>query len=280
MKTSLNLSLWRRPRVAFSTSIFLICTAGFAGIAEAQTQKKSQSIYRSSFSKPEVFVNEVIPDSMKGKKDTSEVPSMNSFPLRVQVSESDINGWNQPKMVADPKKISKGFKVSSCEFTIVSGEFAVRHYNGDSPEDLMVVADAVMPQSTFSVDGEEEILFSLSTMLTVSVDPKFQKACKDAFFGKKFAIGHASLAGSSFYGVGKKGDAVNAAVYRAESPSKLYITWNAESKNLTLQDQIGIVPDIESAVFSMKFSEKDSYYLGFDAEFKILKEKPIVAGNH
>lgn len=280
MKKSIFIGTWTRPGVALSILLSLLAGTGFAGLAAAQTQKKSQSIYRSSFSKPEVFVNEAMPDSMKGTKDSVELPSMNSFPLRIQVDGSDVNGWNQPGMATAPKRISKGFKVSNCEFTIVSGDFAVRQYSGDKADDLLVVADAVMPQSTFPVESEENILFSLSAMLSVTFDPKFQNACKEAFAGKKFAIGHASLAGSSFYGVSKKGDAVNASVFRTESPTKLYVTWDQESKKITLQDQIGLVPDIESSVFAFKITEKDSYYLGFDAGFKILKEKPIVAGNH
>ena len=112
MKYSMGLRYWRRAGVIPLTGIATIGITGiigFSDLCEAQTARKSQEIYRNSFSKPEVFVDESIPDSMKGEKDTVEVPSLNSFPLRVQVAESNVTGWLQPDSVVQPKKISKNF---------------------------------------------------------------------------------------------------------------------------------------------------------------------------
>jgi hypothetical protein len=280
MKKLIGLRPWRRAGVTMSAGLVLTAVVGLGGfseLSEAQTARKSQVIYRNSFSKPEIFVNNVIPDSMKGKKDTVEVPSLNSFPLRIQVDGIDVNDWKQPAMASEPKKVNKVYKVANCQFDIVSSDFSVRKYGGDSPGQLLVTADALMPQSTFAVDKEEQLLFSLTASLSVTVEEKFVAACKESFAGRNFSIGRVSFSGSQLYGVGLKGDAVNATVYRPESAPKLYVTWNQETNRLSLLDQIGMVPEIETDVYALSFSEKEAYYLGFDASFKIIRDKQKVA---
>jgi hypothetical protein len=274
----------RSSKGIFSGLLALAGTLMLAEIASGKDMKgsgarqESGDMWRSSFSKPEAFVDNAEPESMKGRKDTVEVPSINSFPLRVQVDESDVNGWDQPENVTEPRKIDKAFRISNCQFHIVGGDFSVRRYKSDVPGQAWVEADAVMPQSTFPVAIGEPILFSLTTSLTVRVDEKFAQICKETFAGRRLSIGYASLAGSEFYGVGEQGDAAPANTFRQEVPTRLFVMWDAEAGRLTLADQIGMVPEIESHIYSLRFDERDAYYLGFEPELRIVREKTKLAG--
>lgn len=270
----------RSMRGIISGLVAVCGTLTLADIAAGKDLKgaESDTMWRSSFSKPEVFVDEAVPESMKGEKDLVEVPSLNSFPLRVQVDESDVNGWDQPENVTEPKKISKTFKVNNCQFHIEGGDFSVRRYKGDKPAYVQVDADAVMPQSTFPVAIGEPILLSLSTSLSLRVDDQFAGICKETFAGRKLSIGFASLAGSEFYGVGEQGDASPAAVFRQESPTRLFVVYDVDAGRLSLVDQIGLAPELETHIYSLRFNEKDSYYLGFEADLKIVKYKQKLAG--
>ena len=245
---------------------------GFSDVCFAKGKKaKSDPMYNDSFSKSET----VAPAAPNGKPTIGaqlEVPSLNSFPVRVQVEGSDVNGWLQPENVPSPTKISKVFKIANCQFEIKGGDFSVRQYNSENLEEMQVVADAVMPLSTFPSALSGQVLFSLTTSLSVVVDEKNKATCKEALGKKMFYIGRASLDGSVFYGVGSSGDAVNANVFKQENPGKVFISWNADAQQIAVADHLGMVPEIESSIFSFSFAEKDTYYLGFDPEFKLTKD--------
>jgi len=254
----------------------LIGFAGFSDICFAKGKKKgaAKSFYGDSFSKPGTVgldTSEMAPVSH------SVAPSLNSFPVRVQVEDSDVNGWKQPDTIAMPNRISKAFKIGNCQFEIKGGDYSVRQYNGENNDNLYVLADAVAPQSTFSAALNGQAFFSLVTSLSVSIDDKNKSTCKDAIGKKMLYIGRASLEGSSLHGVSEGGDAVNAAVFKQESPGKLFVSWNNDAKQIVIADSLGMVPEVESSVFALTFDEKETYYLGFDYAFTLTKDKEKVA---
>ncbi len=266
-------------RLPFVVLAGLVGVAGFSDVcfAKGKGKAKPESMYQDSFSKPETVAAEMPSASSTTIGAQLEVPSLNSFPVRVQVEGSDVNGWEQPDNVGAPSKISKTFKIGACQFDIKGGDFSVRQYDSENPDQLQVLADAVMPQSTFSSTLFGKVLFSLATSLSVSIDEKNKVACKDALGTKMFYIGRASLDGSTLYGVAEGGDAVNAQVFKQENAGKLFISWNNETKQISLVDHFGMIPELESSIFSMSFDAKDTFYLGFDHSFKLTKDKHKVA---
>jgi hypothetical protein len=255
----------------------LVGVAGFSDVCFAKAKNKSapKSMYGDSFSKPEVEAEETPATAASGT--ALEVPSLNSFPVRVQVEGSDVNGWEQPDNVGTPSKISKTFKIGNCQFDIKGGDFSVRQYNPEFPDQLQVLADAVMPQSTFSSVRGAQVLFSLTTSLSVSIDEKNKATCKESIGSKMLYIGRASLDGSILFAVGASGEAMNANVFKQENAGKLFISWDSETKQISLADHLGMVPEIESSVYSFSFDAKDTFYLGFDQSFKLIKDKNKVA---
>jgi hypothetical protein len=256
----------------------LLGVAGFSDVCFAKAKSKSapKSIYMDSFSKPEVDAEET-PSVASGAP--LEVPSLNSFPVRVQVEGSDVNGWEQPDNVAMPSKISKTFKINNCQFDIKGGDFSVRQYNPEFPDQLQVLADAVMPLSTFSSPRGGQVLFSVTTSLSISIDEKNKVSCREAIGSKMLYIGRASLDGSILYAVGASGEATNANanVFKQENPGKLFISWDSATNQIALADHLGMIPEIESNVYTFSFDAKDTFYLGFDQSFKLIKDKNKVA---
>ncbi len=257
----------------------LVGVIGFSDVcfAKGKAKVKPDPMYNDSFSKPETVAAEMPDTSSSAIGPQLEVPSLNSFPVRVQVEGSDVNGWEQPANVGMPSKISKAFKIGTCQFDIKGGDFSVRQYNSENPDQLQVLADAVMPQTTFASPLAGQVLFSLTTSLSVVVDEKNKTTCKDVIGAKMLSIGRASLDGSTLYGVGESGEAVNAKVFKQENAGKLFVSWNNETKQISLADHLGMIPEIESSIYSMSFEAKDTFYLGFDYSFKLTKDKHKVA---
>ena len=284
MKLSANHNIYLGN--TFMSSLPFVVLAGLTGFTSvtlfsdvcfAKSKKvKVDTTYVDSFGKTEATEQEAQDGNMTIGAQL-EVPSMNSFPVRVQVDGSNVNGWLQPDNVPTPSKISKTFKIANCQFELKGSDYSVRQYNSENLTEMQVVADAVMPQSTFNTAASSQVIFSLTASLTVVVDEKNKTTCKEALGKKMFYIGRASMEGSVLYGVGSSGDAVNASVLKQENPSKIFISWNNETQQIAVADHLGMVPEIESSIYSFSFTEKDTYYLGFDHEFKLSKDKQKVA---
>jgi len=285
MKTAIRPSvrafgLWQVTTQAAVTLALVIpaptCLAKKAQLASANTDIsnsfgiKYDQDWETPAPKPEASEAKAAREA--GQAALEALAAERSFPVRVQTGSVLDRGWEKSTAPdAVPKPVALHFRVKDCAFTIHTGEFTLRQYDkgSDASEGPVVIQDALPAYSTLAATEQQPVMLSAVTELSVEVDEAKREACHKTFGARRAFIGRITLGDSALAQLNKGEASIQTTKAKDASRVGLYLAWDDDLGSLVLQDQVGLSPTVETAVYALGSKTAGQYYLGLNAVLKL-----------
>ena len=129
-----------------------------------------------------------------------------------------------------------------------------------------------MSRFTFSLLDDEDLIVDLSTSLSATVLNNSKQACRKLFSDRRVSIGKATMSKSELIAIQGSHSTRTATRAKDGNGTFLYLTWEGDS--LSLEDELGMPPTLESPIFRMASPKDDKiHYLSLNPQLQIVKRK-------